>query len=47
MHDNEVILHALYDLSKAAHDLLIHTAAPIPLALHAQLSDISTCNPWC
>ncbi len=37
MHDNEVVLHALYDLAQAAHDLLIYTTTPIPLALHAQL----------
>lgn len=37
MHDNEVVLHALYDLSQAAHDLLVHTTTPIPLALHTQL----------
>ena len=37
MHDNEVILHALYDLPQAAHDLLVDTATPIPLALHAQI----------
>jgi len=37
MHDDEVVLHALYDLAQAAHDLLIHTATPVPLALHTQL----------
>ncbi len=37
MHDNEVVLHALYDLAQAAHDLLVHTTTPIPLALHTQL----------
>lgn len=41
MHDNEVVLHALYDLPQAAHDLLIHAATPIPLALHEQLLGFS------
>ncbi len=38
MHNNEVVLHALYDLSQTAHNLLVHTTTPVPLALHTQLT---------
>lgn len=38
VHYNEVILHALNDLTQAPQHLLIHTAAAIPLALNTQIT---------